>query len=529
MDRYLIQDRIARGGMGVVFQGSDERLHRPVCVKVFASLDPSRPEYATVLEHFVQEAFTLSRLRHPNTLRIYDFGYLDEQKKSKPFFVTEYADAGTLVELVEDQGGLVPSEVVRILEPVVGALREAHDSGIVHRDIKPSNILFTLAGGGLIPKLADFSIAKATADFPNRAHDTNVRVPLYSLSWAAPEQLTGGYIGPEADVFALGLTTAFMLTSLLVYPGEEIMQLYALRSRGAEYVEETLAGLGLPSAIEEVVQRACRDDPARRFPSVDAFFDALCDAVDADDTKVRRPEIPIVSVDAGPTQSQQPEETQASARVVDPVSGPGLAPHPQMIPPSMDTTERSEASSTAPPPVAEQSGAHPVSPPEGSFAPPAPAPPHLAHPTMTAKPRLELVDLVLPELLVGHRRLRPIEIGDAPLSIPGASTEDAPRVRVTPVEVAGPAAHLKGLNCFLCREGGRPSSGLDLRDSGVVDLLTPSLELAARLLVRLGRRQSDALVFDLAEATLVVPGHLASWALVLEIGAGRDALLLHRR
>ena len=186
-----------------------------------------------MLEHFVQEAFTLSRLTHPNTLRIYDFGYLDAVDRTGPFFVTEFADGGTLTELVRDRGNLAAAETLRILEPVVGALSEAHDAGIVHRDIKPSNVLFTLAGGGLMPKLCDFSIAKATGDIPNRAADTNMHVPLYSLSWAAPEQLVGGSaLGPSADVFALGLTALFMLTGTVLYPGDDLMRAYALRSEG---------------------------------------------------------------------------------------------------------------------------------------------------------------------------------------------------------------------------------------------------------------------------------------------------------
>jgi len=79
MGRYTVEERITRGGMSVVYRGHDDRLHRPVCVKAFLGLDPTRPDYRAVYEHFVQEAFALSQLRHPNTLRIYDFGYLENE------------------------------------------------------------------------------------------------------------------------------------------------------------------------------------------------------------------------------------------------------------------------------------------------------------------------------------------------------------------------------------------------------------------------------------------------------------------
>ena len=230
MGRYRVMSKLARGGMAVVYRGEDERLHRPVCVKLFFGFRPEQPEYAVVLEHFVQEAFALSRLQHPSTLRIYDFGYLDEDAHTEPFFVTEYADGGHLGQLVTNTGGLPPAEVLRLLGPIVGALREAHTQNIVHRDLKPSNILLTRAGGELSPKLADFSIAKAQGDLPNRASETNAQAPLYSLSWAAPEQMDGRPIGPPADVFALGLVAAYLLTERLVYPGDDVMALYTLRS-----------------------------------------------------------------------------------------------------------------------------------------------------------------------------------------------------------------------------------------------------------------------------------------------------------
>src|SRR5687768_9261566 len=84
LGRYIIEDRLAQGSTSVLYRGLDGRLQRPVCVKVFFGLDPSMPVYKTSYEHFVQEAFALSQLQHPNTIRIYDFGYLDVEPRS-PF------------------------------------------------------------------------------------------------------------------------------------------------------------------------------------------------------------------------------------------------------------------------------------------------------------------------------------------------------------------------------------------------------------------------------------------------------------
>lgn len=490
LDRYVVGARIARGGMGIVFAGDDTRLQRPVCVKVFIPLDPSRPEYATVLEHFVQEAFTLSRLTHPNTLRIYDFGYLDAVDRTGPFFVTEFADGGTLTDLVEARGGLAPAATVRILEPIVGALAEAHDAGVVHRDIKPSNILFTRAGGGLMPKLCDFSIAKATGDIPHRAQDTDHHVPLYSLSWAAPEQLGGGQVGPAADVFALGLMTLFMLTGEVVYPGEDLMQAYAMRAEGEATRIDKIRALSPSASVSGVLQHACAESPADRFVSVESFLDALRDALEDDkhdlarSTSVR----PLVSAEG----DSVPE-------------------------PDLDGFSRSSTPTRAtagPLRVVE-----PVSPSDG---PPA-------EPSRSQRPWHELHSLDRPHLLLGGTRLTLIEAGDNVLTIPSASGHESARVRVTPLDMGGLRLHLKGLNCFVRAVGARSSSGVDVSESMTVQMLTIPQEISATVAIALGRRHGHHLICATHRAIFAVAATLATWVVVLEMLPGPDAILLYKR
>jgi serine/threonine-protein kinase len=516
MDRYAVKEKIARGGMGVVFRGEDERLHRPVCVKLFATPDDTRPEYKTILEHFVQEAFTLSRLQHPNTLRIYDFGYVDDEKQTDPFFVTEFADAGNLSELVEETGPLAATEVLRILEPMVGALREAHDSGVVHRDIKPSNILFTYAGGGLMPKLADFSIAKAIGDVPHRAEDTNVQVPLYSLSWAAPEQLTDGEVGPAADLFALGLTTAFMFTGELVYAGNEVMKLYHLRSQGAEYLKRRIDEFPMARAVARVVHKACSEQPEDRHPSVEAFFDDLTDAVDEleSPSTSTRPEISIISHSG----EIPPREGAAAPGGSHWDEGLGLdAPtgaHLEVPLPSGErpvvrtgTTKRQE---------------------ETYEVPRADSPPPPPRPQPAPKPRLRIIDLRSREAVIGTRRIRLHEVDDSPLLIPGIDQRTPPKLRITPVDLHGAHVHVKGLNCFVGVGDRRPSSGASVTQTSELTLYDASMNPQGRLRVIIGRVVADAHVFELGESILELSVDLAPWAALIELANARDGLLLYR-
>ncbi|MCA9650359.1 MAG: serine/threonine protein kinase [Myxococcales bacterium] len=490
MGRYLVKQWIARGGMAVVFRGEDERLHRPVCVKLFFGFDPSQPEFAVVLEHFVQEAFALSRLQHPATLRIFDFGYLDEEARTEPFFVTEYADSGHLGKLVEGTGGMPPDEVLRLLRPIIGALREAHAADIVHRDLKPSNILLTSAGGELSPKLADFSIAKAQGDLPNRASETNAQAPLYSLSWAAPEQLSSGRIEPAADVFALGLVVAYMLTEKLVYPGEDIMALYTLRSEGAEYRRRSIHELGLSREVEVVVQQACAEDPAARHPSVDRFFEALERAIESSrhamSGTVLTDDVLEDDEPTGEHQALRPED-DSSPSVAEPLRPSG---RPQLVPP--------------------------VSPSEP------------LSPSSVGKPRLPLATLETPQVIVGNRRLRLLPVSNAPVELMGGLAGGPARLRITPLEIGSSLVHIKGLNCFVRPLGGRPSSGLELSRSTTLELLDPRSGANSETMVVMGPRPDGSHELELRDAIVTLPPSLTRWAVVLEAGDGSDIVLLFR-
>jgi len=513
MGRYMVTGKVARGGMAVVFRGEDQRLHRPVCVKLFFGFRPHQQEYAVVLEHFVQEAFALSRLQHPATLRIYDFGYLDEDAHVDPFFVTEFADGGHLGQLVSGTGGLPPREVLRLLGPIVGALREAHAADIVHRDLKPSNILLTRAGGELSPKLADFSIAKAQGDLPNRASETNAQAPLYSLSWAAPEQIGGGKIGPPADVFALGLVAAYLLTERLVYPGDDVMALYTLRSEGPTFRERSIRELRLPPAIEALVLRSSAEDPASRPQTVEAFFEALRGAIEATEAEKAAEKAAEKVAEQAAEQAAERAAEKAAALL-------------ELLEDELPTDQHALTTGDGPgsaPSVTEPFPARRSSP---QLVPPV-SPSEPEPPSAPAKPRLHLATLDTPQIVVGHRRVRLRVVSDAPVELPEAIAGRTARLRVTPRELGAGQVHLKGLNCFLRTLEGRPSSGLDVAEPRTLELLDPQSGARGPLRITMGSRRDGSHELELSDAILVVPAGLARWVVVLEAGDGREPLLIY--
>jgi serine/threonine-protein kinase len=436
--------------MSTVYRGQDERLERRVCIKVFLDGNASEPTFQTSYAHFIQEAFALSQLQHPNTIRVYDFGFMDDALRSRPFYVAELMDGGTLQGRIRRNGPLSPATTLEMLEPIVGALAEAHARGIIHRDIKPSNILFGRAGPRTIVKLADFGIAKAFVDadmrsIPNRAEDTQIGVTspiaFFSPGWAAPEQLQAHPVAPTTDVFSLGLLTAFMLSGRAIFPDRDVGKIVECRSRGDAFVEAEVQRFGLPRALAEVVVRACREESAERFPTADAYLAGYRDAVNK----------------------------------VDPHR---VAPHPH---------------------------------------------PRVAGP-------LVMLDLTQSEVQVAGERVMLVRTDSEQLELggPGDVLSRNARVRVALLPGNG-GVHLKGLNCFLLKEGGRATGAVQLPASGEVEMVGSDRRQLDRVRVTCGKLQDGAWIFPIGQTLLGIPAMDSPRAALFDFGPGGERIIVYQK
>ena len=284
LDRYRVIERKAVGGHSVVYRGEDERLARPVCIKVFHQRKQREGVYRTSYQHFVQEAFALSKLTHPNTLRIYDFGHLgpgesNPEDPGAPFQVSEYMNAGTLSAHVRDRGALPVEQAARMLAGLCGALGEAHRHGIVHRDIKPQNILFLQSGDSRTVKLADFGIAKFRgadgASLQYQADDTKIiagsALRMLSPVWAAPEQMTGDAVGPFSDIYSMALIGCYMLTGRALFLCRDPDDAYRMRIESDRHIEQAFQGSAVDARFVELIKQGCRLNPNERPASVQAL------------------------------------------------------------------------------------------------------------------------------------------------------------------------------------------------------------------------------------------------------------------
>jgi serine/threonine-protein kinase len=521
LERYRIVEQIASGGHSVVFRGQDERLSRPVCIKVFSGMGGNSGVGRTSYEHFVQEAFALSRLTHPNTLRIYDFGHLGpKDAEGMPLQVCEYMNGGTLSNIVREQGRQPLVETVRIVQAMCLALAEAHGLGIVHRDIKPQNILFGAVGASRLPKLADFGIAKWSADDDNkqqRAEDTAIvagqKLAMYSPSWAAPEQLAGQPVSAATDIYSLACVAVYMLTGKAIFAEDDVYAGYRKRRHGGELAASALQPFEVPAAAIDVLAKALAFDPKQRLPRIEDLAHQLAEALAAAEAP---PPVEIAAVPAAPP---APPMTQP------PPVAPSLGPQQSAPAP----TKPGEPTPPLQPLGAPLPSHFPVATPPISWVPPQMAQPWMARAVIPQGGPLRFLPLSDHPHVLGDRRVHYLHAPNHVVDLIGSQNS---KVRVT--VMAGPTGarvlHLKGLTCFVAPLGGRPSPAVQI-DQPVADiaLVTPRAQEIGHIRVSSGTAGVGQTVFAVGGELVSVSADDCIDAILFDFGPGSEAYFVYTR
>jgi serine/threonine protein kinase len=272
--RYLIQNEIKRGGMGVVYLALDQQLHsRPVVIKVLLE-EAFQSEY--VVQKFRQEVEALSRIDHPGIVGIIDAG---ELQNGKPFIIMQYVEGVTLRSAISPEG-MNLERAAELLKQIGRALAAAHNRGILHRDLKPDNIMLQNLGHGEEQvKIIDFGIAKVKDSVI--APSTSLNLSPGTVAYMAPEQLNGRPITAATDIYALGAITYEMVTGRKPFNPETGFELLQMQQSGVRVKPADLRP-SLPGKAQDVILKALSFAPVDRHPTPREFADAFAAAITED-------------------------------------------------------------------------------------------------------------------------------------------------------------------------------------------------------------------------------------------------------
>ena len=281
-ERYRALARVGVGGTAVVFRCRDLHTQRVVAVKALKPNASNATDEAA--SRFRREARLAGRLSHPNIVRVLDYGYTmpvlvgsqthwtDDPDKPVPYLAMEYIYGPTLKDLLKRVGPLPLDWVWSIAEQMCAALAVAHSVGVVHRDVKPQNIMLIDSPLELLPKLADFGIARLIGGDITALTATGqvIGTPDY----LSPEQVLGEPGGPSSDLYSLGIVLYELITGRLPFEAETPLAAASKRMM-VDAPPLTVFRRDTPAALQEVILVALQREMSERFQSAMEFAEAL--------------------------------------------------------------------------------------------------------------------------------------------------------------------------------------------------------------------------------------------------------------
>ena len=271
--KYRIVREIGRGGFGMVYLAHQEKMGRDVALKVLRT--GATEMHQSAKERFLREVKIISRLRHPNTVTIHDFG---ETHDGLVYMVLEFIEGKTVKAILREEGAQEPRRALALAAQIARSLAEAHRHGVIHRDLKPANIMVgDLETESDFVKVLDFGIARlAQAD---QRDLTSVGLPagerelIGTPRYMSPEQVRGESLTPASDVYGVGLILYEMLVGQPAVTGDTTL---ALISQQISPEPLALPGIqAMPPALSELIRRATAKRLPQRFPDAETFGEAI--------------------------------------------------------------------------------------------------------------------------------------------------------------------------------------------------------------------------------------------------------------
>ncbi len=247
--KYTLISKLGEGGMGSVYLAEQATMGREVAIKVL------RREFSqnrTAIKRFLREARAASKLAHPNTITVYDFG---QSNDGLLYLVMERLSGRPLADILDQDGVLAPQRASHIFGQICDSLAEAHKQGITHRDLKPENIFIEQkVGNDDFVKVLDFGIAKMQGDDAT-GQATATGMICGTPSYMSPEQAMGKDIDGRSDIYALGILLYEMLTNEKPFEGDTPMEvmLKHINEPPPDIYQRT--GIQVPQGVQETIER----------------------------------------------------------------------------------------------------------------------------------------------------------------------------------------------------------------------------------------------------------------------------------
>jgi eukaryotic-like serine/threonine-protein kinase len=272
--QFQIVQKIGTGGMGSVYKASQPEMNRMVAIKI---LHPKLIGRKDLTSRFRREARAMSQLSHPNTVKVFMYGELEED--GSLYIVMEMLEGRNLNQTVRKEGPLSPERAIPILTQVCGALQEAHEMGIVHRDLKPENI-FLCAQGGLTdyPKVLDFGLAKVTERQmrPGSIILTQEGMVFGTPEFMSPEQAQGKTLDARGDIYSLAVILYEVLTGKLPFEAKTPMEYIQKHVMEPPLpLNERVPGKSFAQGLWAVIEKALAKRPEDRYQTAAEFAEAL--------------------------------------------------------------------------------------------------------------------------------------------------------------------------------------------------------------------------------------------------------------